>query len=137
MIEELKNAVNWHKDKNYIISPALREDRQDSVWYNGLLYAYTYKGYRFSVYAVGDITIYYKEDTYHSIYDTDIKNDAELHKAVENNEIEWGNNNWYEMFIDKVDEKRNVVEEIDNIVIDNLEDCVDRDWIEDIVKGEI
>ena len=102
-----------------------------------MLYSYDYKGYRFSVHALGDITIYYKEDTYHSIYDTDITNDEELHKAVENNEIEWDNNNWYDLVIDKIDDKGNVVEEIDYIVINNLEDCVDRDWIEDIIKGEI
>lgn len=136
MIKELKDAVNWHKDKDYFMSTELREDRQDSNWYDGLLYSFKYKGHEFSVYAHGDIRIDYKGEIYHNIYDTDLKNDKDLQRALEKNELTWENNNWYELFVDKIDENGEQIEEIDSFVIDYITDCLDKEWVEDLVKGE-
>ena len=136
MVEELKNSIKWHKDKDYFVSAELRDDRQDSIWYDGLLFQYKYKGYRFSVVACGYIKIHYNEESFDSIYDTELKNDNDLKKAIKNDKIEWVNNNWFELFVDKIDENGNTTEEIDSFVIDNITDCLDKGWVEDIIKGE-
>lgn len=136
MIKELNDAVKWHKDKNYIINPMLADNKEDSIWYSDLVFSFDYKGYCFSVHAFGDIEFDYKGETYYSIYETDITNDEQLHNAIQNGELEFYNNNWYELFIDKVDEQGKPIEEISNIVIDNITDCVDKDWVESLIKGE-
>ena len=136
MVEELKNSIKWHKDKDYFVSAELRDDRQDSIWYDGLLFSYKYKGYRFSVIACGYVKIYYNEESFDSIYQTDITNDNRFNMAIKNGELDFGNNNWFELFVDKIDENGNTTEEIDNFVIDNITDCLDKGWVEDIVRGE-
>lgn len=136
MVKELQDAVKWHKDTNYFMSQELSDDRQDSNFYDGLLYAYKYKGYKFSVFAHGEIRIFYKGDRYSNIYDIGIKNDKQMKKAIENGDLDWENNNWYELFVDKLDEQGNVAEEIDSFVIDYITDCLDKEWVEDLVKGD-
>lgn len=136
MIQELKDAIKWHNDKDYFMIGDLRDDRQDSIWYDDLLYLFDYKGYEFSVHAYGEIAFYYKGERYYSIYDTDIENDKQLYDAIDNGELDFINNNWYELFVDKIDDKGRVIEEIDNFVIDEITDCLDKNWIDELIEEE-
>ena len=135
MIQELKNAFEWHKDKDYFINPMLADDKQDSIWYNDLVFSYDYKGYRFSVHAVGDIEFDYKGEIYCDIYDTDITNDEQFNKAIQNYEFEFYNSNWYELYVDKIDENGQFIDELGDFVIDNITDCVDKDWVKSFIEG--
>ena len=86
---------------------ALDEQRQDSVWY-----ATGYGDYRvlhlsngtdtYYVYAVGEVRITHRDHDgvardYHKLQKWGITNDTQLKEALDNEVIEFDNNNWYEV----------------------------------------
>jgi hypothetical protein len=81
-------------------------------WYGGQCAVIKYKGYTFSIEAIGDIAWeYLKGETYeygkdksnsgrfYEEMDYYLKDDDALYNALENDELVFGNNNWWECFV--------------------------------------
>lgn len=89
-------------------------DHLDCLWYGGTVATVKYKGNIFSLEARGDVSAtLLDEENNEFCYVKDkrnggcfyeqikgyLKNDNELHKAVEENRLVFGDNNWYEIFV--------------------------------------
>lgn len=114
-------------------------DRLDSIWYGGQMVNIKGDGYEADIYAIGDIRAWIKNEYYcdknnggmfkEYLEDNGITNDTELQQAIDNGEIEFENNNWFEVFVqtDDGDEFSEVVD---------LEPNDDFAWLDDWVKEE-
>lgn len=89
------------------------DDHQSHYWYGGKCAEIKYKGYTFSIEATGDVYWDYTKDgdTSETFKDKSnsgrfygemgyyFKNDNELYKAIEDGELIFDYNNWWECFV--------------------------------------
>lgn len=124
------------------------DDHLDCTWYGGYIGGFQYEGYVVSVAAMGDVRVSgeYKgvEVDYvdknndgamshnsDASLRTAFESDKELYQAVEDGDIEFGNNNWIEVFVKDPSGKS-----LDSFVCDDsdvLDACCDiscmLDWL--------
>lgn len=103
-------------DKNKIqvtITDLIDNEHKSHFWYGGQCAKIEYKGYVFSIEAIGDVYWYCQQDEYTSDYYKDknnsgrfynemcniFKNDDELYAAIDNDELIFDYNNWWECFV--------------------------------------
>ena len=117
-------------------------DHLDSIWYGGdMVNIRVNHRYDAIITAAGDIRAWIKGYRYTDknnggmfveyLNENGIHNDTELKKAIQNGDIEFEDNNWFEVIIwDK--KKRDYVNDYDNVV--DLEPNDDFKWLKDYVK---
>ena len=117
----------------------LDKDRLDSIWYGGLMVSIKTDNYEADIYAIGEIRAYINGEYYcdksdggkfkEYLEENNITNDKELRKAIDDDNIEFLNNNWFEVFVqtDDGDEFSEVVD---------LEPNDDFAWLDDWVNEE-
>lgn len=95
------------------ITDVIDNEHQSHYWYGGECVRIKYKGYIALIEAIGDVNAVHAPNNETEVYVKDknnagvfysemrgyLKNDAELYKAVENEELIFENNNWWEAFI--------------------------------------
>ena len=95
------------------ITGVIDNDHQSHYWYGGECVRIEYKGYTVLIEAIGDVYAEYVPNNETEVYVKDknnagvfysemrgyLKNDTELYKAIENEELIFENNNWWEAFI--------------------------------------
>lgn len=95
------------------ITDVIDNDHQSHYWYGGECVRIKYKGYIALIEAIGDVYAEYVLNNETEVYVKDknnagvfysemrgyLKNDTELYKSVENEELIFENNNWLEAFI--------------------------------------
>ncbi|MEE1282435.1 MAG: hypothetical protein UHK60_09330 [Acutalibacteraceae bacterium] len=95
------------------ITDVIDNDHQSHYWYGGECARIEYKGYTALIEAIGDVYAEYVLNNETEVYVKDknnagvfysemrgyLKNDTELYKAIENEELIFENNNWWEAFI--------------------------------------
>ena len=120
-------------------------EHKDSIWYGGDIVSIEYKHYTITIGAYGDIRAiingeYYCDKSNGGMFaeylpEQNIYNDQDLQRAVEENRIEFENNNWFEAVIWD-NKKKQYIESWDTI-IDELDENDDfkwvKDWLEQIV----
>ncbi len=100
-------------DIKVTIIDLIDDQHKSHYWYGGQCAKIEYKGYIFSIEAIGDVYWYYVEDGEESDYYKDknnsgrfygemrslIKNDDELYEAIDKGELVFDYNNWWECFV--------------------------------------
>lgn len=95
------------------ITDVIDNDHKSHYWYGGECVRIEYKGYTALIEAIGDVNAVYVPNNETEVYVKDknnagvfysemrgyLKNDTELYKAIENEELIFENNNWWEAFI--------------------------------------
>lgn len=95
------------------ITDLIDNDHKSHYWYGGQCAKIEYKGYKFSIEAIGDVYWYHKKDGDISdvykdknnagrFYDEMsylYKNDDELYDAIDKGELVFDYNNWWECFV--------------------------------------
>lgn len=95
------------------ITDVIDNEHQSHYWYGGECVRIEYKGYTALIEAIGDVNAVYVPNNETEVYVKDknnagvfysemrgyLKNDTELYKAIENEELIFENNNWWEAFI--------------------------------------
>lgn len=95
------------------ITDVIDNDHQSHYWYSGECVRIEYKGYIALIEAIGDVNAVHAPNNETEVYVKDknnagvfysemrgyLKNDTELYKAIENEELIFENNNWWEAFI--------------------------------------
>ena len=110
----------------------LYENKQDSIWYDGLIASFTYNNrYEVKVVAAGDTKVNidgytYKFPNRDDLYESGIKSDHDLFKKLNNGTFGWLENNWFEYSIYDKEKDDYLTDflETDN-VLDDLEDALD------------
>ena len=110
----------------------LYENKQDSIWYDGLIASFTYNDrYEVKVVATGDTKVNidgctYKFPNWDDLYENGIKSDHDLFKKLNNGTFGWLENNWFEYSIYDKEKDDYLTDflETDN-VLDGLEDALD------------
>ena len=91
-------------------------DRQDSLWYQNdmnPIATVVYEGREASVYCMGEVRVRVGDQIYRNIDDVidfGIHDDDALFQAEERGDIEFFNNNWFEVFDPSDDEETGIVE---------------------------
>ena len=89
------------------------KDHMAHYWYGGLCAEIKYKGYTFSIHAIGDVYAeYYTEDddcidirdknnagVFYEELSEYLENDADLYNAIERERLIFDANNWWECFV--------------------------------------
>ena len=127
----------------------IREDRMDSVWYDGVVGSLEYDGVVIDIVAVGDVeaTLSSGEDAdeYINMFnssdfeDNNIYSDADLRQLEEEGKLYWDMNNWFEFSIYLKDDDRNTILHSDEMgygVLGDLEEAFDIAWYIDEVIPE-
>ncbi len=88
--------------EDFQVKDSWTKDRRDSMWYRSSdhepVRVVNYKGRTWSMYPFGEVRFTYKDNRYYCLSEcTDIKNDDELGKALDNGEMDLFFNNWYEI----------------------------------------
>lgn len=119
----------------------MEQDKVDSVWYGGDMVNIQIGHYRVCITAAGEIRATIKGEVYvdknevgmfnEYLNENGIRNDDELQAAIENGDIVFGDNNWFELIIWDEDTK-DYVECYDTVV--DLEPNDDFNWVEDLLK---
>ena len=121
------------------------KDHLDSIWYGGdMVSIRVNRRYDVIITAAGDIRATIKGEDYKDknnggmfveyLNENGIHNDKELQEAIENGDVVFENNNWFELIIwDK--KKRDYVDYYDNVV--DLEPNDNFKWAKDYVKCAI
>ena len=121
------------------ITDFIDEQHQAHYWYGGQCAVIKYKGYTFSIEAIGDVYWYTNKNGevsecwkdknnsgrfYSEMYD-EYTNDTELYDAIESGELVFDHNNWWECFIyDKDGEFHDLMWDLDSIRLDDAIDEV-------------
>ena len=120
-------------------------ERKDSIWYGGDIVKIIIGRYHITIGAYGDVRAYINDEHYvdkcndgsfaEYLPEQEIYNDDDLLRAIEENRIEFENNNWYEAFIWD-DKTKDYIDTYDTI-IDELDENDDFAWVEDWLKSLI
>jgi hypothetical protein len=120
---------------NIVDDDALRRDRQDSAFYTwwdtNRVADLAYEGREYGIYCVGEMRIHYKEQVIRycdDLIQAGIKNDKDLSK-IEDNDGEWLNNSWFEVWDEVNDEYtgevyhtvQDAIESVANWIVDKEE----------------
>ena len=129
-----KVKVEWLQNFN--------NNRKDSIWYGGDIVKIIIGRYHITIGAYGDVRAYINGEHYvdkcnggcfaEYLPEQEIYNDDDLLRAIEENRIEFENNNWYEAFI--WDNKKGDYVDTYDTVIDELDENDDFAWVEDWLK---
>ena len=110
------------------------DQHQAHYWYGGQCAVIQYKGYTFSIEAVGDVYWNYIEDgewsecfkdknnagRFYGEMSWRYKNDDELYDAIESGKLVFNYNNWWECFVyDKDGEFHDLMWDLDSIRLDD------------------
>jgi hypothetical protein len=86
----------------------IHPNKQSHYWYGGSVVKIVYKNYTFSIEAIGDVYVEYKNDRCkdkHNLgycfafFSEHFNNDTELHDAIKNDTLQITNNNWWEVIV--------------------------------------
>lgn len=110
----------------------LYENKQDSIWYDGLIASFTYNNrYEVKVVATGDTKVNidgctYKFPNWDDLYENGIKTDHDLFKKLNNGTFGWLENNWFEFNIYDSQKDEYITDSLgtDN-VLDNLNQALE------------
>ena len=109
------------------------DQHRSHYWYGGQCAVIKYKGYTFSIEAIGDVYWTYLDDGSESECFKDknnggifygemswrFKNDDELYEAIDKGELTFDNNNWWECFVyDKDGEFHDLMWDLDASYLD-------------------
>ena len=102
-------------------------------WYGGLCATIKYKGWTFSIHAIGDICCEYNKGSisewfkdksnsgrFYSEMSFYLKDDQALYDAIDNNELVFDANNWWECFVtDPAGDDYDIMWSLDSIRLDD------------------
>lgn len=120
----------------------IHQKRQNSVWYGGTIIEFRHGNHIIKLKALGDVYCHLKNDRKEyvkdknnagSFYQWAMSNGIRTDKQA-NKSVVFGNNNWYEVWIYDVKEKRYVNPEFDCIWEDDIEAFVETE-ADEILKG--
>lgn len=126
--------MNQH---NVTITNYIDDNHKLHYWYGGQCAKIEYKGYTFSIEAIGDVCWYYTDEGKTSDYYKDknnsggfygemrhlFKNDRDLYDAIDKDELIFDLNNWWECFI--VDKQGN---------FHDLMWCLDASYLDEAIE---
>lgn len=131
----MNKQIKWLQD--------MEQDKLDSVWYGGDMVNIQLWHYRICITAAGDIRAIIKGETYcdknnggmfrQYLNENGIYNDDDLQKAIENGEVIFLDNNWFEIIIWDEDIK-DYIYDTDPVV--DLVPNDDFSWLDDYIAGE-
>jgi hypothetical protein len=88
---------------------------QDSIWFQNDMNpvaTVVHNGKEASIYCVGDVRVRVEDFVYRNVgevIDAGITNDIQLDEAVERGDIEFLNNNWFELFDPALDDVTGII----------------------------
>lgn len=131
-----------------IITDLIDNDHRSHYWYGGQCAKIEHNGYIASIEAIGDVYVEYYENGEYETRVKDksnggwfwheiscyIKNDEELYKAIQNEDLIFDYNNWWECFI--IDPQGNFYDLMWALDSDYLDDAIKEveENLEDIIK---
>lgn len=130
----MQRKISKAKENNIelVLTQNLYENKQDSIWYDGLIGYFIYKNrYQINIIASGDIKVEinnmaYKYPSWDDLYENGIKSDHDLFKKLQEGTFSWIDNNWFEFNIFDKEKEEYITDvlETDN-VLDSLNDALD------------
>jgi hypothetical protein len=95
-----------------IIQDKLRHDRQDVIWYDGIIATMENEDFKITLNALGQIRFNYKDNDFvfkggnHERFLSEIEtvfdNDDTFYEMIHNDELSFENNNWFEISVETI-----------------------------------
>lgn len=130
MLRKISKAKENNID--LILTQNLYENKQDSIWYDGLIGYFIYKDkYQVNIIVSGDIRVEINNETYKypswdDLYENNIKSDYDLFKKLHDGSFSWLDNNWFEFNILDLGKNEYITDCLEsNNVLDGLDDALD------------
>lgn len=115
-----------------VLTQNLYENKQDSIWYDGLIGYFIYKNrYKVNILVSGDVKVNMNDQTYKypnldDLYENNIKSDYDLFKKLNDGSFSWINNNWFEFNIYDSQKDEYITDSLEtNNVLDNLDQALE------------